>query len=211
MYKAKKGSAYYYTLLAHKHNKTLLWEKSRLSLERDWEKANINITIDINHYENIIKSVLKMKHHNYLKQFMVKLFRNNLYFKNITSKLSDSGIICNSCKEFPENRPHFFLCKIHSEIIQKLFSCFVNLHLLKTAPSITPYFYNSTISINHPTNLIFISTIKYMYNLRFDEIVPNLPLVKSHISRFVSTAVEMYPHDENWKLCQKIPLMIQYI
>ena len=99
VYKAKKGSAYYYTLLAHKHNKTLLWEKSRISLERDWEKANINITIDINHYENIIKSVLKMKHHNYLKQFMVKLFRNNLYFKNITSKFSYSGIICNSCKD----------------------------------------------------------------------------------------------------------------
>ena len=177
----------------------------------DSEKANINITIDINHYENIIKSVLRMKHHNYLKQFIVKLFRNNLYFKNVTSKFCDSGIICISCKEFPENRPHFFLCKIHSEIIQKLFSCFVNLHLLKTAPSITPYFYNSTISINHPTNLIFISTIKYMYNLRFDETVPNLPLVKSHISRFVSTAIVMYPQDNVWKLCQKIPLMLQYI
>ena len=173
------------------------------SLEIDWEKANINVTIYIKHYENIIKSVLKMKHHNYLKQFMVKLFKNNLYFKNITSKFSDSGILCNSCKKFPENRLHFFLCKIHSEIIQKLFSCFINLNLLKTAPSITPYFYNSTISINHPTNLIFISTIKYMYNLRFDEIVPNLPLIKSRISRFVSTSVEMYPHDNNWKLCKK--------
>ena len=120
MYKAKKGSAYYYTLLSYKHNKTLLWEKSRISLERDWEKANINVTIDIKHYENIIKSVLKMKHHNYLKQFMVKLFRNNLYFKNITSKFSDSGIICNSCKEFPENRPNFFHCKNNPKTILML-------------------------------------------------------------------------------------------
>ena len=71
VYKARKRSAYYYSLLAHKHNRTLLWEKSLIALERDWEKANINITININHYENAIRSVLKMKHHNYLKQFMV--------------------------------------------------------------------------------------------------------------------------------------------
>ena len=194
-----------------KKSKKFCYRRWNLKFSCNWEKANINKAIDINQYENIIKSVLKMKHHDCLKQFMVKLFRNNLYFKNVTLKFSDSGIICNSCKESPENRPHFFLCKIHSEIIQKLFSCFVNLHLLKTAPSITPYFYNSTISINHPTNLIFISTIKYMYNLRYDETIPNLPLIRSHVSRFVSTASEMYPQDNDWKLCQKISIMFQYI
>ena len=93
VHKSKKGSAYYYSLLSYEHNKTLLWEKSRIALERDWEKANIDTTIEINQYENIIRSVLKMKHHNYLKQFMLKLFRNNLYFKNVTSKFSDSGLI----------------------------------------------------------------------------------------------------------------------
>ena len=58
VYKSKKGSSYYYQLLAYKHNKTLLWEKSRIALERDWEKVNINITIEISQYENIIRSVL---------------------------------------------------------------------------------------------------------------------------------------------------------
>ena len=188
-----------------------MWEKSRKSLEKDWEKVNLNFTIEIKQYEKIIKSILSMKHHNYLKQFMVKLFRNNLYFKNITSKFSDSGIICNSCKNHPENRPHFFLCEKHTTIFEKLNACLINLKLLKTSPSITPYFYNSTLSINHPTNLILISTMKFMYNLRFSEIVPNLPLVQDHISRFVSTSVEMYPDDNIWKICQKIPLMMQYI
>ena len=120
MHKSKRGSAFHYSLLSYKPNKTLHWEKSRLALERDWEKVNIDTTIEINQYEDIIRSVLRMKHHNYLKQFMVKLFRNNLYFKNVTSKFSNSGLLGNSCKEHPENRPHFFLCKIHSEIIQKL-------------------------------------------------------------------------------------------
>ena len=50
-----------------------------------------------------------------------------------------------------------------------------------------------------------------MYNLRFDEIVPNIPLVKSHVSKFVSTAIEMYPHDSNWKVCEKVPLMLQFL
>ena len=211
VHKSKKGSAYYYTLLAYKHNKTLLWEKSRIALERDWEKVNINITLEIGQYENIIRSVLKMKHHNYLKQFMLKLFRNNLYFKNVTSKFTESGIICNACKDLPENRPHFFICRIHTEIIQKLFACFVQLKLLKIAPNTIPYFYNHTISINHPTNLIHISILKYMYNLRFEEIIPNLSLVSSHISKFVSIELEMHPYDTTWATCQKIPLMIKHI
>ena len=195
VFKSKKGCAYNYSLLSYKSNKTLLWEKSRKSLEKDWEKVYLNITNGINQYEKIIKSVLSMKYHNYLKQFMMKLFRNNLYFKNITSKFSDSGIICNSCKEHPENRPHFFLCEKHSTIFEKLNACFINLKLLKSSPSITPHFYNSTLSINHPTNLILIFTMKFMYNLRFNKTVPNLPLVQYHISRFVSTSIEMYPDD----------------
>ena len=53
--------------------------------------------------------------------------------------------------------------------------------------------------------------MKFMYNLRFDEIVPNLPLVQNHISGFVATSVKMYPVDKIWKCCQKIPLMMAYI
>ena len=125
--------------------------------------------------------------------------------------LDTLGTICNSCKESQENRPHFFTCKIHAEIINKLYTCFVNLKLLKTTHNIAPYFYNHTISINHPTNLILIWTYKYMYNLRFDEIVPNIPLIKSHVSKFVSTAIEMYPYDNVWKTCERIPLMLQIL
>ena len=80
IFRTKSGCAYFYSLLNHKLNKTLLWENSRLSLERDWEKHNIHVTIEIPKFEQIIKSILNMKHQNYLKQFMIKLFRNNLYF-----------------------------------------------------------------------------------------------------------------------------------
>ena len=142
---------------------------------------------------------------------MLRLFRNNLYFKNVTSKFTDSGIICNSCKILPENRPHFFMCSIHTHIIGKLFACFVHLKLLKKAPNTIPYFYNHTISINHPTNLIHISILKFMYNLRFEEIIPNLLLVSSHIKKFIAIEREMHPLDPTWTMCQDIPLMIRYI
>ena len=39
IFKSRSGCAYYYSLLAYKKNKTLLWENSRLSLERDWENT----------------------------------------------------------------------------------------------------------------------------------------------------------------------------
>ena len=80
----KFGCSYFYNLLNFKANKTLLWEKSILSLERDWGKNDVHITAENKRYEQIIKYVLSMRHFNYLKQFMIKLFRNNLYFKNIT-------------------------------------------------------------------------------------------------------------------------------
>ena len=142
---------------------------------------------------------------------MIKLFRNNLYFKNITSKFTDTGTKCFSCKTEDEDRIHFFQCKIHSNIITKLFLCFLNLKLLKKIPEIIPLFFNTTIPINHPTNIIYISVIKYMYNLRYSESIPNIQSVGNHVSKFVATASEMYPLDITWIACRKVPLMLQYI
>ena len=174
IFKSKSGCAYYYSLLNHKRNKTLLWENSRLSFERDWEKHNIHVTIEIQEFEKVIKSILNIKHQNYLKQFMIKLFRNNLYFKNVTAKFTDSGTKCFSCMTEDEDRAHFFLCVKHTEIIKKLFQCFVNLKILKKIPDIVPFFFNNTMPTNHPTNIIYITVIKFMYNLRYSEIIPNL-------------------------------------
>ena len=104
------------------------------------KNAHNFITIEIEQYEPIIKSILNIRHFNYLKQFMIKLFRNNLYFKNDTLKFSDSGTICNSCKSKNEDRIHLFKCKIHAEIIDNLFFGFTELKTLKKKPCIEPYF-----------------------------------------------------------------------
>ena len=171
IFKTSSGCSYYYSLLNFKSNKTLLWDKSRLSLERDWEKHNIHITIEIQQFEQIIKNILNMKNHNYLKQFLLKLFRNKLYFKNVTSKLTDSGLQCYSCKQEEEDRAHFFPLQIHNEIFQKLFSCFINLKILKKAPEISPFFFNVTMPINHTSNILIKSVAKFIYNLRYGEVM----------------------------------------
>ena len=142
---------------------------------------------------------------------MIKLFRNNLYFKNVTAKFTDTGTKCFSCKTEDEDRVHFFQCNIHINIINKLFQCFLNLQLLKKIPKITPLFFNTTMPINHPTNLVYMSVIKYMYNLRYSESIPNIQSVGNHVSRFVATANEMYPSDITWSACRRVPLMLQYI
>ena len=139
---------------------------------------------------------------------MVKLYRNNLYFKNITSKFADSGIMCNSCKCAAEDRIHFFRCKVHTEIIQKLFLCFTQINLLKKIPEIEPFFFNTTLPLNHPTNILYISTIKLMYNLSYQEIVPTFAIVKGHISIFVATAIYMFPGDKIWLKYCLIPNML---
>ena len=121
-----------------------------------------------------------MKHHNYLKQFLIKLFRNNFYFKNFTSKFTDSGLQCFSCKSTTEERPNFFLCKIPNEIIQKLLRSYTHLKILKKIPDMVLYFFNTTMPINHPSNILFISVIRF--NLRFSEVIPNLQCVKNRFS-----------------------------
>ena len=57
-----------------------------------------HITIPIEQYVNIIKSILNLRHFHYIKQFTIRLFGNNLYFKSVTSKWTDSGTKCNSFK-----------------------------------------------------------------------------------------------------------------
>ena len=113
---------------------------------------------------------------------MIKLIRNNLYFKNKTSKFIDSGIMCNSCKTEPEDRIHFFTCKVNNEIVTKKIKSFVYLGLLDKMPKNLPFFYNTSLPLNHPTNIIHISTIKFIYNLRYLEIVPTISLINTHIS-----------------------------
>ena len=76
---------------------------------------------------------------------------------------------------------------------------------LKKPPKIPPFFYNTTMSINHPSNILFIYVAKFMNNLRYKEVIPNLQCVKNHVSRFVSTAIEMYPSDSTWVLCRENP------
>jgi hypothetical protein len=192
--------------LNFKSNKTLLWEISRLSLEKDWEKHDQYITVEIEYYEQLIKAILNMRHFNYLKQFMVKLFRNNLHFKNVTQKFSDSGTLCNSCKIEHEDRIHFFLCRVHQNLIETLFYGFTDLKILKRKPNIQPYFYNTTLPLNHATNIIYISMLKCIYNLRYFDIVPTKKIVKNHLSTFLKMAVLMYPDDLTWKRCSTLPM-----
>ncbi len=142
---------------------------------------------------------------------MIKLFRNNLYFKNVTAKFTDSGTKCFSCKTQNKDRVHFYLCEKHIVIIKKLFQCFVNLKFLKKIPEIVPFFFNNMMPTNHPTNIIYITVIKFMYNLRYSELIPNLQCVGNHVSRFVATANEMYPSGPIGVACRKIPQMLQRI
>ena len=149
---------------------------------------------------------MNIDHFNYLKQFMVKLFRNNLYFKNVTSIFSDSGTICNSCKSEAEDRIHFFKCKIHHEIIENLFFGFTQLKQKTKTQYWIFFFFNFGLPLNHPTNLIYISTLKCIYNLLYHEIVPTWKIIRNHLSKFINAAILMYPGDQTWNKCSAIPI-----
>ena len=78
-------------------------------------------------------------------------------------------------------------------------------------PNLKPFFHNTTLPLSHPTNLIYISPLKYIYNLRYFETIPTLTSKKHHVVGFVESPIEMYPNDSNWLRCRQISYIIDII
>ncbi len=66
--------------------------------------------------------------------------------------------------------------------------------LISEFPKNLPNFFDTQIDANHPANVIFMSTLNFLYSLRYSETIPNIEMVKWHIKRLSKLAVIMYPH-----------------
>ena len=72
-------------------------------------------------FEHIINKVLNLRYFNILKQFILKIVRNNLFFRNVTFNWDDHSYLCISCLEKNENRTHFVQCRINKTFLDTLF------------------------------------------------------------------------------------------
>merc|ERR1712082_454488 len=75
---ANKGCANFYQLLTFNPSYKNLWESAMISLDRSWEKAGTPQEITKDEFNLTVDKILHLKHFNKIKQFMIRLRRNNL-------------------------------------------------------------------------------------------------------------------------------------
>ncbi len=87
-----------------------------------------------------IHKMLHLKHFNKIKQFMIRLLRNNLYFRNITSNFADHSNQCYICQKSTDNIIHFLTCNVHEELLNNLRDKMRKIKLVSDFPTNPPFF-----------------------------------------------------------------------
>ena len=83
--KKRKGCSHFYDLL-NMNSKNDGWVKCGLRLEVDFSEANLNWQYDEDGLIKIVIEILRTPNLNGLKQFMLRLLRNNLFFGKKSTK-----------------------------------------------------------------------------------------------------------------------------
>ncbi len=125
---------------------------------------------------------------------MIRLLRNNLYFRNVTSNFADHTNQCYICHKSTDNRIHFITCNVHEGLLNNLREEMRKIKLVSNFPTNLPYFFDTEIDANHHVNIIFMLTLNFLYSLRYSETIPNIEMVKLHIRRLSKLLQIMYPH-----------------
>ena len=145
---------------------------------------------------------LNMKGFNKLEQFMLKLIRNNIFFKMSFAIRIITSIfnICLSCAQHIQNIKHFVCCNICETLQNTIVSQILDISLISDFPKELTFFFNDQENINHSSHVVYISTLHFIYSLRHSSTPPNLDLVKSNVAPITSLAVVMFPLEINWRL-----------
>merc|ERR1711989_210288 len=107
------------------HAKTDGWTRCSNKLEADAEDAGFSWECDVHDIVDIVKQVNRTPYYNRLKQFFLRLLRNNLFFGKTKYNISPA---CAVCGKHPEKRiPVLMICEVTVSLVRRL------THLLKEA------------------------------------------------------------------------------
>ena len=122
---------------------------------------------------------------------MLKLLRNNLYFKNVTYHRNDYSNQCLTCSNNVKNGIHFIHCSMHSAIMKEIIDQMIKAKLILNFQKELSFFFNYQDDINHPSDIVYISTLHSIYSLRFSSTpplqIPNLSFLCQIMSDLYQT------------------------
>ena len=110
-----------------------------------------------------VKQVNRTRYFNRLKQFYLRLMRNNLYL----GKISNANNLCFICEKHPERRfPVMFTCEPVRVLTAKVTQILKNAGLLRLGDNIEMFLF-SEYTFDTVENLVLITLWDYLYKLRF--------------------------------------------
>ena len=145
------------------------WTKCGLKLEDDLYNESIDWEYDEVRILHIVKQVYKTPYLNRLKQFFLRLLRNNLFLGNRNQKLSSSDpYLCFMCSKHPERHvPILYSCEVVKGLIYKLVEILRGANLLKNGASIEVFLFKEY-DFNSIENLALVTLWDFVYKARFD-------------------------------------------
>ena len=137
-------------------------------------------------YENI-KKLLSLNYFNRIKQFMLRLYRNNLFLGNKGKKSDSNEIVkCFSCGDHIENRMETLLnCSRSNSILQYLIRILRKAWILNRGCQIEMFIFKEY-TISSAENISLMYTWKYIYNSKFNnEALLGVPFTYALRSQFL--------------------------
>ena len=112
----------------------------------------------------IVKQVNRTPYLNRLKQFFLRLLRNNLFFGKTKYNTSPACVICG---KHPEKRiPALMICEVTVSLVNRLTLVLKEANLLRNDDNIECFLYKAY-NFNTAQNLSLVMLWDYMYKARF--------------------------------------------
>ena len=161
--KRKKGCSFFYSLL-NTHAKSDGWVKCCTKMEYEAESKGLSWDCDMQHIIEIVKQVNRTPYLNRLKQFFLRLLRNNLFFGKTRYNISPTCVVCG---KHPEKRiPALMICEVTVSLVKRLSHFLREAGLLCQGDNIECFLYKAY-RFNSIENLSLVILWDFIYKARF--------------------------------------------
>ena len=160
--KRKRGSSFFYSLL-NSHAKRDGWAQCSTKLESD--ALDLGLTWSCSEHDVVtrVKQVNRTRYFNRLKQFYLRLMRNNLYL----GKISNAKNLWFIFEKHPKRRfPVMFTCEPVRDLTAKVIQILKSAGLLRLGDNIEMFLF-SEYTFDTLENWVPFTLWDYLYKLRF--------------------------------------------
>ena len=161
--KRKKGCSFFYSLL-NAHAKADGWSKCCVKMEYEAESEGLSWDCTMFHIIEIVKQVNKTPYLNRLKQFFLRLLRNNLFFGKSKHNPSPTCVVCGKHSE--KCIPALMICEVTVSLVKRLTYLLREADLLCHGDNIECFLYKAY-GFNTVENLSLVILWDFIYKARF--------------------------------------------